>query len=66
MTEILLHTLEQTVEVTGLVFIMMIAVEFVDIKTEGKLHRFLKKGSWREYSIASLLGVTPGCSGSFL
>ncbi|RMF59317.1 MAG: selenocysteine protein, partial [Calditrichaeota bacterium] len=32
----------------------------------GKLHRFLKKGSWREYSIASLLGVTPGCSGSFL
>jgi hypothetical protein len=46
--------------------VMMIAVDFINVKTKGKLESILKKGRrWKQYIVASLLGAAPGCLGSF-
>lgn len=45
---------------------MMIAVDFINVKTKGKLESILKSSrKWKQYFIASLLGAAPGCLGSF-
>ena len=45
---------------------MMIAVDFINVKTRGKLEIILRSGRrWKQYFVSSLLGVAPGCLGSF-
>lgn len=66
MMEILVNVLKESIKVSLLVLIMMIAVDFINVKTKGKLELLLKNGrKWKQYIIASLLGTAPGCLGSF-
>jgi len=48
------------------VFVMMLLVDFIDVASERYLSRFLKGGQWRQYTLASFLGSTPGCLGAFM
>lgn len=66
MLHIIFHVLEHAVTVTFLVFVMMITVDLLNVWTRGKLTPFLKGGAWRQYLLASFLGSTPGCAGSFM
>ncbi len=64
--EIFINVLQESVKVTLFVMIMMIAVDFINVKTKGKLESILQTGrKWKQYFIASLLGAAPGCLGSF-
>lgn len=64
--EILLNVIKESLKVTLFVLIMMIAVDFINVKTKGKFESILKNGrKWKQYFIASLLGAAPGCLGSF-
>lgn len=64
--EILIIVLKESLKVTFFVLAMMIAVDFINVKTKGKLELILKEGrKWKQYFIASLLGAAPGCLGSF-
>ncbi len=45
---------------------MMVAVDLLNVWTRGKLTILLKGGNWRQYFLASFLGTTPGCAGSFM
>lgn len=56
----------QSVRIAALVFIMMIIVDYVDVKTRGKFKEYVKGGIWRQYTTASVLGATPGCLGAFM
>jgi len=66
MIEILFHTFEHALKVILLVFVMMVAVDLLNVWTRGKLTLFLKGGSWRQYLLSSFLGATPGCGGAFM
>lgn len=64
--EILLKVIEESVKVTLFVLVMMIAVDFINVKTKGKLESILQTGNkFKQYIVASLLGTAPGCLGSF-
>ena len=64
--EIFINIFKESLKVTLFVLVMMIAVDFINVKTKGKLESILKKGrKWKQYFIASLLGAAPGCLGSF-
>jgi hypothetical protein len=64
--EILINVFKESLKVTLFVLGMMIAVDFINVKTKGKLESILKSGrKWKQYFIASLLGAAPGCLGSF-
>lgn len=63
---ILLTVLAESSKVTLFVFVMMIAVDFINVKSKGRLDILLKTGGkWKQYVVASLLGAAPGCLGSF-
>jgi hypothetical protein len=60
------NVLIESIKVTLFVLAMMIAVDFINVKTKGKLESILQTGrKWKQYIIASLLGAAPGCLGSF-
>lgn len=66
MDEILPEVIQQTIQVTLLVFFMMTVVDIVNVQTRGRLSALLKHGkSWRQYVVASFIGATPGCMGAF-
>ena len=56
----------QTLEISGIVFLMMILVDFFDVRTRGKIKKFITQSRWNEYLTASFLGATPGCLGAYI
>lgn len=62
----LFEILQHTVRITVFVFLMMLAIDFIDVKTRGRVRELVKGGRWRQYITASFLGATPGCLGAFM
>jgi len=62
----LFEIFKEAVTVTLLVLIMMIVVDFLDVKSRGRFHGFIENNRLRQYVATSFLGVMPGCFGSFL
>ncbi len=60
-----LGSLVHAVMITGFVFVMMMVVEYLNVLTRGALSGKLAERKWRQYFLAALLGVMPGCLGSF-
>lgn len=60
--EILAHSLQ----ITALVFLMMVLVDWIDVRTRGRVRDWVSGNKFREYLLSSFFGATPGCTGSFL
>jgi len=57
---------KHSIMITVFVFVMMLIVDYLNVITNGKMSSGLKGSKWRQYSIASFLGATPGCLGAYL
>lgn len=57
--------LEQSLMITSFVFVMMVAIEYVNVQTGGAWQSMLESRRWLQYAIAALLGAIPGCLGTF-
>lgn len=55
----------QAIIITGFVFMMMVIIEYINISTGGLWQKKLQGSSWKQYILASFLGIIPGCLGSF-
>ena len=55
-----------SLKITGIVFILMIIVEILEIRAKEWLEKNIVKRSFVQYLLASVLGIIPGCSGAFL
>jgi hypothetical protein len=62
---IFLHILEDSLLITGFVGLMMLIIEYVNVRTRGVWQKGLDKHRWIQYIVAALLGATPGCFGAF-
>lgn len=51
--------------VTAFVTMMMMAVEYLSVLTQGALQRGLSRSRWTQYLAAVALGALPGCLGPF-
>ncbi len=60
--EILWHSLE----VVALVSIMMILIDWIDVRTRGKIPTWISHHRIYQYVIASIFGLIPACMGSYL
>lgn len=60
--EIFWHSLE----VVALVFIMMILIDWIDVRTRGKIPTWISHHKIYQYVIASIFGLIPACMGSYL
>jgi hypothetical protein len=65
MIEALRDNLSHALMITGFVFVMMLVVEYLNVLSRGVWQEGLRGGRWRQYLLAVLLGVTPGCLGAF-
>jgi hypothetical protein len=61
-TDIILHALQ----ITGLVFVMMVIIDWLDVRTRGRLPLWIADSKMKQYTVAGLLGLTPGCMGSYM
>jgi len=66
MTSVFVEALREGVQVTILVFVIMVVVDLINVWTRGRISTVLRKGHrLRQYVVAPLLGVVPGCLGAF-
>jgi hypothetical protein len=61
-----IEVLKQALIITLFVFVMMTLTDYINVVTRGQLSHTVRGGRWRQYFVASFLGVTPGCLGAFL
>lgn len=62
---IVTEALRNAVLITGLVVVMMMMIESLNIESKGMVFKGLKKTKFGQVVIASLLGSIPGCMGGF-
>ena len=63
--EIILDALLSAVLITGLVIIMMMVIEWVNVTSEGRMGTHLGRSRLGQVLLGGLLGVLPGCMGGF-
>ena len=62
----LIPIFKQALMISFFVFVMMLFVDFIDMASRGRMSNIIKGGRWRQYTLASFLGSTPGCLGAFM
>ena len=66
MFETIIKILKESIQISLLVAVMMILVDFLNVLTKQKLESFFKNArQFRQYFFASLIGAVPGCIGGF-
>ena len=64
-----LHTLylilQQTLIITAFVIGLMIIIEYINVKTDGLWSKRLQASPWVQILIGALMGVIPGCLGTY-
>ncbi len=61
----IINALQQTLLVTGFVLSMMMLIEYLNTITRGNWTRTLHRNKLSQVALGTLLGVTPGCFGTF-
>ncbi|MFH1037714.1 MAG: putative manganese transporter [PVC group bacterium] len=51
--------------ITGFVFAMMVAVDYLNVLSRGRLEQYIRGRPLRQYLGSAFLGATPGCLGAF-
>ncbi|MBN2007894.1 arsenic efflux protein [candidate division KSB1 bacterium] len=62
----LLTIFKHAIMITVFVFVMMLIVDYLNVLTKGRMSSGMKENRWRQYTVASFLGATPGCLGAYL
>ena len=65
MLHIITDALRNSVLITGLVVVMMMMIESLNIESKGLVFKGLRKTKTGQVIIAALLGSIPGCMGGF-
>jgi hypothetical protein len=61
----IIGTLKQSLMITTFVFVMMLAIEYINVQTKGSWQNSLRGSRWIQYVLSAFLGATPGCLGAF-
>ncbi|MGE5356425.1 MAG: putative manganese transporter [Deltaproteobacteria bacterium] len=66
MIDLLIDVLKESIVVAGMVFAIMVVIEYINVMTHGIWQRFITQSKWKQYLLAALLGAIPGCLGSYM
>jgi hypothetical protein len=56
----------QSLMITGFVFVMMLVIEYVNVLTSGEWQQRISVSRWGQYLFGALMGAVPGCLGAFI
>lgn len=65
MWDMVLATLSETAKIILMVALLMLIIEFLELKFKDKIREKITKRPINQYAIASLLGAIPGCIDAF-
>lgn len=57
--------IQTSLTITVFVMLMMLIIEYINVKTKGQWSQPLKRKKWLQIVIAALLGAIPGCMGVY-
>lgn len=63
--DLVLDVLKNSFLITGLVIVMMMMIEYINVQSSGKWFAALQKSKPRQVLLGAILGVIPGCMGGF-
>jgi hypothetical protein len=66
MLKLLLEVVKESLVVAGMVFAIMVFIEYVNVLTHGIWQKHITENRWKQYLIAAILGALPGCLGSYI
>lgn len=59
------HAIAETLMITGFVFVMMLLVEYLQVRSAGLVGRWLQHGGVVRTAVVTLVALVPGCLGAF-
>ena len=62
---LIVGVVKHAIMITSFVLMMMLLIEYINVQTRGEWQRGFQKSKFRQYVLAALLGVIPGCLGAF-
>ncbi len=62
----LLAVFKHALIVTIFVMVMMLLIEYITVRSGGRWNRFITSRNWLQIIFAAILGVLPGCMGTFI
>ena len=62
----LIETLIESLKIILIVFVLMVFVEFMELRYRDKIKRYLTNKPLIQYVVASFLGIIPGCMDAFI
>lgn len=63
--EIIIESLVETLKITIIILILMVIIEFIEIKFNHKLREIFSKKNHLQILFSSIFGILPGCVGTF-
>lgn len=52
--------------ITSFVLVMMMIIEYITIKTHGKLNEMIERSPYLQIVVSAMFGLIPGCMGSYI
>ena len=65
MADLVVNIIKQTLMITVFVIVMMLFIEYINVLTKNNWVNYFKKHKWAQIFIAALMGVIPGCLGTY-
>ena len=65
MQEILLNVIKEGSIITGFIFVMMLVIEYINVRTDGIWQKHISGERWKQYLLGAVLGAIPGCLGAY-
>jgi hypothetical protein len=62
----LIEIFRNAIYITGLVIIMMLIIEYINVATKGRRFENIRKSPMKQVIVGSALGLIPGCMGGFV
>ncbi len=63
---VLMEAFEEAIEITGIIFLLMVLIEVLVLRYKGFLLQFREKRRFLAYGTASLFGIIPSCATIFV
>ena len=65
MLEMIAKAFGESLIITGFIFVMMLLIEYVNVRTRGIWQMSISGSKWRQYLFGVVLGAIPGCLGAY-
>jgi len=63
--ELILSLLHTALTLTGIVLVMMLMIEFINVRSQGKWLAKMQKNATGQILLGTIMGIIPGCLGTF-